>query len=501
MNDGAVVVMHDIICYIYATNTLMYAPRLLMSAVCAEKILPVSDEARPFSNIVAFQITQDTRKYIRNVFDTLMFPWYYKDDRDVSNVYKLVKKHYLPNEISLFETAIKMSDYFPVVNLSEGLLHLKNFRELLMELKKDDNDIFNGTILYGAGHNCCNVLQLFINNNIPNNFQIWDINAVNIEKVFDKPVRLPDFESRAKPGQIMVITIENRKIADSIRTQFESLGYTVCHGINSWLKLALAFKDKKVCPICNSSDVYNLLLGTLGWRNGIMKCRNCSHGWRPNVPDLKETIETKYRDAKYWAQDKNHQGITHVEFSDEWKNWVNSRIRLLESFDLLATENPNSFSIFEFGCSEGMVLYTLKQRGFDVLGNDVCFIADEAQKKLGITILTDPIENLEINKRFDLIMSFHVFEHLIDPVSVLKKICALAKPNGKIFLHIPIGDGDEEFNNSDHYHFFSRKSLSYMMCEYTNIIKEDISNFKTINNDVYGVMSILGEVKPNNNAK
>jgi len=247
-----------------------------------------------------------------------------------------------------------------------------------------------------------------------------------------------------------------------------------------------------LCPICKSNDTANTS------NSEILRCNVCSHAWRINVPDAEKTIEKLYKSETYWAKDRNHQGITRIEYSDEWKNWVNSRIRLLESYGLLPIEKSGNFSIFEFGCSEGMLLYVLKQRGFDVLGNEVNLIAKEAQEALGITILTDSIEKLKIEKRFDLIMSFHVLEHLVDPDFVLEKICKFAKPNGKIFLHIPIEDKLIDHIGHDHYHFFTPESLRYLMGKYTNVIKDHISTFTSSNGAVNAVMTILGSVLTNN---
>jgi len=249
-------------------------------------------------------------------------------------------------------------------------------------------------------------------------------------------------------------------------------------------------KTANVCPICKSNS-------TTGTSNKeILRCNVCSHAWRINVPDTEKTIEKLYKSETYWARDKNHQGITSIEYSDEWKKWVNSRIRLLESYEVLPIENASNFSIFEFGCSEGMLLYMLKQRGFDVLGNEVNpTITQAAQKTLGITILTDSIEKLKIEKRFDLIMSFHVLEHLVDPDFVLEKICKFAKPNGKILLHIPIEDKIIDYVGHDHYHFFTPESLKYLMRKYTNVIKDHVSTFTSADGAVNAVMTILGQVK------
>lgn len=258
-------------------------------------------------------------------------------------------------------------------------------------------------------------------------------------------------------------------------------------------------KTANLCPICKSNDAASTS------NSEILRCNVCSHAWRINVPDAEKTIEKLYKSETYWARDRNHQGITRIEYSDEWKNWVNSRIRLLESYELLPIEKSNDFSIFEFGCSEGMLLYILKQRGFYVLGNEVNPIAQEAQETqetqetLGITILTDPIEKLKIEKRFNLIMSFHVLEHLVDPDFVLEKICKFAKPDGKILLHIPIEDKLIDHVGHDHYHFFSPESLRYLMGKYTDVINDHISTYTSSNGSVNAVMTILGQVRLTNN--
>jgi 2-polyprenyl-3-methyl-5-hydroxy-6-metoxy-1,4-benzoquinol methylase len=224
----------------------------------------------------------------------------------------------------------------------------------------------------------------------------------------------------------------------------------------------------------------------------IRECKVCGHKWRTGTLDSEATVEEKYRSADYWRQDKQHQGINSINPNQEWEKWITARLNLLDSFGLLNVPNLSNVSVFEFGCSEGMLLHALKSRGFDVLGNDVCAIAEESKTVLGIDILTDPIENLSLTRKFDLIMSYHVMEHLVDPKFVLDRLRKLAKPGGKIFLHIPIDD--KEVTNLDHYHFFSPLSMTYLMSLYTKVIKFDIRYYTRANGDVNAVGSILGEV-------
>ena len=76
LRDGAVVVLHDISLHLqkigYATAS--YAGRLLFQTITAEKIVPAEKYA-PCANIGAFQVNDDTRKYISDLFLSLYLPW------------------------------------------------------------------------------------------------------------------------------------------------------------------------------------------------------------------------------------------------------------------------------------------------------------------------------------------------------------------------------------------------------------------------------------------
>jgi 2-polyprenyl-3-methyl-5-hydroxy-6-metoxy-1,4-benzoquinol methylase len=128
-----------------------------------------------------------------------------------------------------------------------------------------------------------------------------------------------------------------------------------------------------------------------------------------------------------------------------------------------------------------------------VFGNDACAITEQSSQQLGLTISNEPIENFQTDRKFDLIMSFHVMEHLVDTDRILDRLCKFSKCGGKIFLHIPIDDN--ELTNPDHYHFFSPLSMTYLMSKYTDIMKFDIQYYRCSNGDLSAVGSILGRVK------
>ena len=205
LNDGAIVVVHDISDFWDQPDNI--APLHLFSTVCAEKIIAGGDDWHSFSNIGAFQITQDTRKYIRNVFDALMFKWNAFPFRDIANVFKLLNKYYSNENMMLFRKAF-------IANI--GLTYTS--LDTLKQLPED-------TIFYGAGRNMKGFLSIYEILDIPFNFKIWDVDAEKISAINGYNVSQPDFITFAQNHQLILITISDSIIQSTIERTFRMLNY------------------------------------------------------------------------------------------------------------------------------------------------------------------------------------------------------------------------------------------------------------------------------------
>ena len=99
---GSLVVLHDI-----SLNHIelpeQYATQLLLDVVVAEKHL-MADSKREFGypNIGAFEIIDDTSKYISDVFHALMITWNYLPDRSTIDLYlQSYEKNYSSDLVKL----------------------------------------------------------------------------------------------------------------------------------------------------------------------------------------------------------------------------------------------------------------------------------------------------------------------------------------------------------------------------------------------------------------
>jgi 2-polyprenyl-3-methyl-5-hydroxy-6-metoxy-1,4-benzoquinol methylase len=99
---------------------------------------------------------------------------------------------------------------------------------------------------------------------------------------------------------------------------------------------------------------------------------------------------------------------------------------------------PGGGSVLEIGCGPGLMLAAFAQRGWQVLGierNEEA--AERARRTPGLEITADPVEQLPANVRFDLIVMFHVLEHIGEPVALLRECAKHLVPDGRLIVNVP----------------------------------------------------------------
>lgn len=229
--DGAVVVMHDTTAFEWRTqNTFlrMLAPRMLLSAVCAEKYIPdLPSGNMQVSNIASWQINADTRKYCQNLFDILYLPWETAISKNTcQNIRELVYKHY-SDKMRYYDEAVKINRSMFLAK-EYGVL---NFETAYKKLKKN-------TIFYGAGFQMKKLLITLDFCDVEFDFEIWDQNADKIQIIDGYTVKMPDWDKKAQSSQVMIVMIENNEIYEDINKRFKKLGYILFHKIEGYLSLS-----------------------------------------------------------------------------------------------------------------------------------------------------------------------------------------------------------------------------------------------------------------------
>lgn len=171
-----------------------------------------------------------------------------------------------------------------------------------------------------------------------------------------------------------------------------------------------------------------------------------------------------YEDANFWNLDRSHQGITRIDYGPEWDGYLGARLGIIERSGLMA--DGEALRFFEIGCSEGMLLKALKDKGHYAEGCEMNpSVVEAGRARLGVTIHMGMFETMpDAEIPFDRIVTFHTLEHLNDPHAVLTKCVRMLADDGALLVEVPTGA--EDFNTIYHVQFFERDSLRRLLEQY-----------------------------------
>lgn len=103
-------------------------------------------------------------------------------------------------------------------------------------------------------------------------------------------------------------------------------------------------------------------------------------------------------------------------------------------------------SIIEIGCGPGAFLEKAKPYVKQVFGVEYNEQALNIARSKGLTVFgVDDVNPAEMKGQFDAAFSFHVLEHVTDPVGFIREMLTWVKPCGLIGLSVPNMDGPLKF--------------------------------------------------------
>lgn len=169
---------------------------------------------------------------------------------------------------------------------------------------------------------------------------------------------------------------------------------------------------------------------------------------------------------------------------------------------------PEGGSVLEIGCGPGLMLATFRKYGWQVLGierNEN--IARKTQQALGIEVLTTPIETLPGDARFDLIILFHVLEHIAEPEAILRECMTRLNAGGRLIINVPnFGSWQSLFAGSQWLHLDPPRHLIHFTPKTLTAILDRCGlqpvgiSFVSPEHDPYGwIESIINRLTGNDN--
>jgi len=236
-------------------------------------------------------------------------------------------------------------------------------------------------------------------------------------------------------------------------------------------------KNITICPLCHSKSnrvVYNINFTTL-------QCNDCQLYFHKNYYTKEELFRfysTNYGVSRgKRANIKNPERILFNESKYEFLKERNCRLRFMPVIDSF-TEKRN---ILEIGADAGGATRYMIKRGHNV--EAVELFKDYADKltKEGIKVYNDLFENINFNKKYDLIVALEVIEHFSDPLKCINKIYNLLNTDGYFIFETPVAkdglvDSASYSIRPSHYCVFNSTSLSILLKDFKNLPKFNEGN-------------------------
>ena len=130
-------------------------------------------------------------------------------------------------------------------------------------------------------------------------------------------------------------------------------------------------------------------------------------------------------------------------------------------------------SVLDIGCSEGLLLKELEAGGVKAKGVEIDPVRARKCVDEGLDVVGGNIEEMATAGlgSFDTIVLTDVIEHLVDPVSALKKLKPLLNPDGRVVLTTPnvdwffwhiysrLGGTPHAWVNPEHTQFYNPKTI------------------------------------------
>ncbi len=186
-----------------------------------------------------------------------------------------------------------------------------------------------------------------------------------------------------------------------------------------------------ICPLCKnkgSRDLFSTVYNQSTY--SVRQCMKC--GLVRTVP-LNDVTQDIYDDKQYYGSGNN-------KFMPILQNIRNrlSRIRAKKYFSMIP-KSVRKPRILDIGCAEGRLLKSFLDCGCDCYGIEhSSYPVERFLDSNRITYLVGDIDTLELEPAsFDMIIMWHVLEHVDHPDRVISIVHGLLKPGGTFIMAVP----------------------------------------------------------------
>jgi 2-polyprenyl-3-methyl-5-hydroxy-6-metoxy-1,4-benzoquinol methylase len=188
-----------------------------------------------------------------------------------------------------------------------------------------------------------------------------------------------------------------------------------------------------------------------GERFVVGYCRDCKLHVTSPAPSEGEL--ERYYPSSYYGSGRRFNPIV------EWllNNLYSYRARHIEQ-----RQKPGK--VLDIGCGRGLLLNKLRERGWQPQGTELSEeAAAYARERLNLPVSTQALQDLNFPaEEFDLVILWHVLEHVHAPRAMLAEVSRILKPGGVLLVAVPnFGSWEARWSGPGWFHLDVPRHLTH----------------------------------------
>jgi 2-polyprenyl-3-methyl-5-hydroxy-6-metoxy-1,4-benzoquinol methylase len=231
------------------------------------------------------------------------------------------------------------------------------------------------------------------------------------------------------------------------------------------------------CPLCSES-AGSPFLSCDGF--SFVRCSRCSAVYQDPSPVF-EDLRRRYGEGYFAYEHENESNFFHL-----------MELGLKDiGFDALTAPLSEPKTFLDIGCATGMLIESMKRKGWVVKGADICReSAEYGRRTRGVDIFPGTLQEAGLpDNSFSVVHFSHLIEHVPDPRGFLAEVLRVLKPGGYAVITTPNVDGFQarlfragwRSAIADHLVLFSRRTLGRLLEE---------SGFRTLRTVTWGGLAV-----------
>ena len=180
-------------------------------------------------------------------------------------------------------------------------------------------------------------------------------------------------------------------------------------------------------------------------------CHNCR--LHITTPAPGEAELARYYPSSYYGSGRRFNRIVE---------WLLNHLYSYRALHIEGRQRPGK--VLDIGCGRGLLLSKLRERGWEPQGTELSEeAAVYARERLGLPVSTCALQDCGFaDGEFDLVILWHVLEHLHAPRAILQEVSRILKPGGVLLVAVPnFGSWEARWSGPGWFHLDVPRHLTH----------------------------------------